>query len=61
MTHEQFRELCETVLFPRFNDLLHERIKDLDEVLNVQANELIRIGDHLAGIEASLEIAEDDA
>jgi hypothetical protein len=60
MTHKQFRELCEAVLIPLFSDLLHERIKQLDDVLDIHANELMRIGDRLAGIETSLDI-EDDA
>jgi hypothetical protein len=63
MTNDKFRELCEKVLIPRLGDLLHHRLLDMHETLDVIANELLRLGDrvdHLAADVATLCNNEED-
>jgi hypothetical protein len=51
MTKDNFRDLCEQVLIPRLGDLLHVQLTEIEQMLEAQSSELIRIGRRLDGIE----------
>jgi len=44
MTKDKFQALCEQVLIPRIGDLLHERLADIDDTLEIMAREMARNG-----------------
>jgi hypothetical protein len=54
MTKDNFRELCEQVLIPRLGDLLYAQFVDMQQTLDMQSSELIRIGKRLDIIERHL-------
>jgi hypothetical protein len=55
MTKDKFRLLCAQVLVPRIGDLLHERLADIDDTLQIMAREMARNGVRLDKIIARME------
>jgi hypothetical protein len=47
MTTDKFAVLCEQVLIPRLGDLLHTQLAERDDMLDLMARELARIGKHI--------------
>lgn len=55
MTKDKFQMLCEQVLIPRMGDLLHERLADIDDTLQIMAREMARNSVRLDKIIARME------
>jgi hypothetical protein len=60
MTNEQFRELCESVLIPLIVGAIERHLVDIHDILNISANELMRMGDRLDDIDAHLYVLNDE-
>ena len=60
MTKDKFKQLCEQVLFPRFDDLVHVQLADLHMTLDILAQEIVRIGDRVDEIADQLPDRDDD-
>ena len=61
MTKDKFRELCEEVLIPLLGKLLYHQLAELHDTLEVMAREMVRMGDQMGDIAASLSKQNDDA
>jgi hypothetical protein len=60
MTNEQFRELCEQVLVPLIVGAIERHLVDIHDILDISANELMRVGDRLDDIDAHLCLVKDE-
>jgi hypothetical protein len=60
MTNEQFRELCEKVLVPLIVAAIEPHLVDIHDILDISANELMRIGDRLDDIDTRLYRVNDE-
>jgi len=54
MTNEQFRELSEKVLIPQIVGAIERHLVDIHDILDISANELMRMGDRLDDIDTHL-------
>jgi hypothetical protein len=54
MNTKQFRALCEQVLVPLLIDGFERQLRDIHDILDISANELMRVADRLDDIDAHL-------
>lgn len=47
MNTKQFREMCEQVLLPMLTGTMEQQLRDIHDMLDVSASELVRIGERL--------------
>lgn len=59
MTTKEFRELCEQVLVPLLTSTFERHLVDIHDVIDISSNELMRIGDRLDDIDATLQLSDD--
>ena len=60
MTNEQFRELSEKVLIPQIVGAIEKHLVDIHDILDITANELMRLGDRLDDIDRHLYRVNDE-
>jgi len=61
MNTQKFRELCQQFLVPLLAEVFERHLVDIHDVIDISANELIRIGERLDDIDAQLSRSDDDA
>jgi hypothetical protein len=61
MTKDKFQTLCEDVLVPLLGKILHHQLAELHDTLEVMAREMVRMGDQIGDIAASITTHDDDA
>ena len=61
MTKDKFQELCEQVLVPLLGNLMFQQQTSLHEMLDIVAQELVRVRDQLDRIAASIPKSIQDA
>ncbi|HEY4941891.1 MAG TPA: hypothetical protein VII56_10720 [Rhizomicrobium sp.] len=59
MNTQKFRELCQQVLIPLLTEVFEHHLIDIHDVINISANELIRIGERLDDIDTRLPLSDD--
>jgi len=52
MNTKHFRELCEEVLVPMLTGAMEQQLRDIHDMLDVSAGELVRIGERLDELDA---------
>jgi hypothetical protein len=60
MNTQQFRDLCQQVLVPLITDVFERHLIDIHDVIDISANELIRLGERLDDIDAQLSQNDDE-
>jgi len=61
MTKDKFQALCEDVLIPILGKLLHHQLAELHDTLEIMAREMVRMGDQIGDIAASVAKHNNDA
>lgn len=52
MNTKHFRELCEQIFIPMLTGALEQQLRDIHDMLDVSAGELVRIGERLDEMDA---------
>ena len=59
MTNDTFRELCDTVLVPRFREVLQKELREPSDLLGTILRECQRLRDEIEALEFALVNKED--
>ncbi len=59
MNTKQIHELCEQVLIPMLTGLLEQQFKDIHDMLDISASELVRIGERLDEMDAHRDMGDE--
>lgn len=60
MNTNHFRELCKEILVPMLTGALEQQLRDIHDMLDVSAGELVRIGERLDELDAGVHDDDDN-